>query len=175
MKKYVFLSLIIVAAVATVAVSKSRSEEEQAAKVKYVSTEEIKTEEIRLNIRTSGVLSARDEVVLSFKTGGIIKQVFVENGQQVKKGQLLAQLDLAEISAQRAQAESGLEKAQRDYKRVENLFNENVATLEMKQNAQTAVDIAASNLKIAAFNEKHSKIVAPAEEKFCTVFRKPGN
>ncbi|KAA3653473.1 MAG: efflux RND transporter periplasmic adaptor subunit [Calditrichaeota bacterium] len=174
MKKYILLSLVIVVAVATIAVSKSQPEKKQTQKFKYVTAEEIKTEEIRLIIRTSGVLSARDEVLLSFKTGGIIKKVLVESGAQVKKGQLLAQLDLAEISAQRAQAESGLEKARRDYKRVENLFKENVATLEMKQNAQTAVDVAASNLKIASFNEKHSKIYAPANGKVLHRFAEAG-
>ncbi len=100
----------------------------------------------------------------------VIKNIFVDAGQNVKKNQLLAQLDLAEISAYREQAESALAKATRDMKRIEKLYNEKVVTLEQKQNVQTALDVAKANEKIALFNEKHSKIYAPANGKILARF-----
>ena len=60
----------------------------------------------------------------------------------MKSGQLLAQLDLVEISAYKKQALAAFEKAERDFKRADNLFKEKVATLEQKQNALSALDIA---------------------------------
>jgi len=121
----------------------------------------VQEKEISVPLYTSGVLSAEDELLLSFKTGGIIKKIYVKEGQTVKTGQLLAQLDLAEISAYKKQANTAFEKAERDLKRVENLYEEKVATLEQKQNALSALQVTKANFQIASFNEKHSKITAP--------------
>ena len=126
---------------------------------------QVEQEEISVPIFTSGILAARDELLLSFKTGGVIKNIAVKEGQHVKKGQILAKLDLAEISAYKKQALAAYEKAGRDLKRVENLYKENVATLEQKQNASSAFDVAKANLDVAVFNEKHSIIIAPANGK----------
>ena len=100
---------------------------------------------------------------LSFKTGGIVASVNVKEGDRVKKGDLLAALDLSEIKANVVQAQNGYEKALRDIERVENLYRDSVATLEQKQNATTALNVAKSTLEIARFNLAHSSITAPGD------------
>ena len=55
-------------------------------------------------IVASGLVSSDQEARLSFKVGGIINQMLVDEGQTVRKGQLLATLDLIEINAQVSQA-----------------------------------------------------------------------
>jgi multidrug efflux system membrane fusion protein len=75
---------------------------------------------------------------------------------------VLAQLDLNEINQQVLQAKVGLEKAQRDFKRVENLYNDTVTTLEQLQNATSALDVAQATLNIAQYNLKFSTITAPS-------------
>lgn len=147
-----------------------QAQEDQQTKKIPVKLVDVKQEDISLPIRTSGILSAQDEIFLSFKTGGIVKKIFVNEGQSVKEGQLLAQLDLAEISAYKEQANAGFEKAQRDFDRIENLYKEKVATLEQKQNAASALEVAGANLRIATFNEKHSRIVAPSNGKVLKKF-----
>lgn len=122
----------------------------------------IAAEKRALPIRTSGRLSTKAEVRLSFKIGGLVDRVFVDEGQRVKKGALLARLNLAEIDAQVVQAKSGLEKAKRDKDRAEGLYADSVATLEQVQDARTAVEIAEANLKIASFNRAHAEIFAPS-------------
>ena len=54
-------------------------------------------QKVAFPIRTSGILSSKKEMKLSFKTGGIIDRIYVDEGQQVSKGQLLASLNLSEI------------------------------------------------------------------------------
>ena len=115
-----------------------------------------------LPIRTSGRLSSKAEVRLSFKIGGIVERMFVDEGRSVRSGAVLARLNLAEIDAQVVQATSGLDKAKRDFDRVEGLFKDSVATLEQFQDAQTGLDIAEANVRIAEFNRKHAEIKAPA-------------
>lgn len=112
-------------------------------------------------ISLSGQLTTDDEVYLSFKTGGIINKVLVKEGDAVKQGQLLATLNLTEINAGVQQAQLAFEKAQRDYQRAQNLYNDSVATLEQLQNAKTGLEIARQALSSAQFNRSYSEIHAP--------------
>ena len=113
-------------------------------------------------IRSSGKLATEEETLLSFKTGGVVNSVLVKEGDHVTKGQLLATLDLTEINTLVAQARFGYEKAQRDFKRVTNLYADSVATLEQLQNAQTSLSVAKEQLESAAFNRSFSEIHAQA-------------
>ncbi|MBU0489402.1 MAG: efflux RND transporter periplasmic adaptor subunit [Bacteroidetes bacterium] len=121
----------------------------------------------------TGRLAGKEETKLSFKTGGIIGSILVDEGQYVTRGQVLAQLNTGEIQAQVDQAQSGVEKAKRDFGRARNLYNDSVATLEMYQDAQTGVDLAQARYEVAAFNLKYSTIAAPASGKILKRFAQP--
>lgn len=109
-------------------------------------------------IVASGLVSSAKEARLSFKVGGIINQMFVEEGQSVRKGQLLATLNLTEIDAQVNQAQLANEKAERDLNRVKSLYADTAATLEQLQNATTGTNVAKQNLTIAQFNRSYAQI-----------------
>ncbi len=113
-------------------------------------------------ITASGQLTTEDETLLGFKTGGVVNKVFVKEGDQVRKGQLLASLDLTEINSTVAQAQHNVEKVQRDFQRVTNLYKDSVATLEQLQNVETALSVAKEQLQSATFNKSFSTIHAPA-------------
>lgn len=53
-----------------------------------------------------------------------------------------------------------MEKAKRDLKRVSNLYNDKVVTLEQLQNTKTAFDIAQKQLEVVAFNKQYAYIYA---------------
>jgi RND family efflux transporter MFP subunit len=121
----------------------------------------IRTVPLVVHLHSNGILSSSEEMKLSFKTGGIVADIPVSEGSRVKKGTILASLDLSEINAAVDQARLGYNKALRDYERASNLHRDSVATLEQKQNAATALDLAKSKLNIARFNLEHSRITAP--------------
>ncbi len=147
MKKTLSLLALIIISYFFYIGCETQAQETEKQKSVIVKLVDVKQTRIHIPVITSGVLAAKEEIALSFKTGGVIKNIFVDAGQNVKKNQLLAQLDLAEISAYREQAESALAKATRDMKRIEKLYNEKVVTLEQKQNVQTALDVAKANEK----------------------------
>lgn len=120
----------------------------------------------------SGLVSSAAEARLSFKVGGIINQMFVEEGQPVRKGQLLATLDLTEINAQVSQAQLANEKAERDLGRVKALYADTAATLEQLQNATTGTSVARQSLTIAQFNRNFAQIRSSVDG---TVTRKVTN
>ncbi|HYF32206.1 MAG TPA: efflux RND transporter periplasmic adaptor subunit [Chitinophagaceae bacterium] len=123
-------------------------------------------------IHVAGLVATENEARLSFKIGGIIDNIYVKEGEKVKKGQLLATLKSTEIAAQVQQVQLSLEKAERDYRRLSNLYQDSVATLEQLQNAKTGVDIAKQNLQQVAFNQQYAKIYAPSDG---FIVRKAGN
>lgn len=113
------------------------------------------------NVPVSGTFTTDDEVLLSFKTGGIIQRILVKEGDAIRQGQTIATLNATEIDAAVQQAQLAFEKASRDHQRATNLYNDSVATLEQLQNAQTAKEMAAQQLRTAQFNRSHSVITAP--------------
>lgn len=125
-------------------------------------------------ITVSGQFTTDDETILSFKTGGIISSVLVREGDYVRKGQLLATLDLTEIKAQVKQAELGLQKAQRDHDRAMKLYKDSVATLEQMQNSLTVLEVAQQQYNAAMFNLANSEIKAPKDGYVLRKFANPG-
>src|SRR5262249_20016535 len=64
------------------------------------------------SVVATGKVTPITKVEVKSKASGIVKKLFVEYGDTVKKGQLLAQLDKDEIQAQVDQSHAALEAAQ---------------------------------------------------------------
>lgn len=124
---------------------------------------ELKQQNSNQALSVSGQFTTDDEVMLSFKTGGIISSLNVKEGDAVKRGQLLATLNPTEINAQLQQAQLANEKTIRDYQRTQNLYKDSVATLEQLQNSKTAMQQAQQQLNLLSFNRQYSEIHAPKD------------
>jgi RND family efflux transporter MFP subunit len=112
-------------------------------------------------IRAAGLLAARSEWDLAFKVGGVLARVHVREGERVRAGQLLAELDPTELVAGVAQAREVSTKARRDAARVEQLAATEVAPRVAADDARTGVAVAEATLAAAEFNLRHARIVAP--------------
>lgn len=159
--KVISTLFIIITGLLLQACSNSNGKNETAspvAEVVPVRVINIAQEELQPVIQTSGLFTTDDETYLAFKTGGIIEKMLVKEGDAIRKGQLLATLNLTEIEAQVAQARLSYEKAKRDFSRVENLYKDSVATLEQFQNARTGMEVASRQLDAANFNRSYSEI-----------------
>ena len=113
------------------------------------------------SLRAVGVLAPADEVRLAFKTGGVIRSVAVVQGEQVRRGQVLATLADDEIAAVVSQARAVADQATRDLERGRALLADEVATREQVEDLSTANAVANAQLRSALFNAKHSRIEAP--------------
>ncbi len=115
------------------------------------------------NVRSVGILAPRDEIRLSFKTGGVVDRIAVDVGDAVRKGQLLAVIKRAEVDAAVAQASEAAEKARRGLERGRRLRADEVATEEQVEDLTTAYNVARSNLDAARFNARFARIEAPGD------------
>jgi len=120
----------------------------------------LQSSEITNLITASGTFTTKDETILSFKLGGIVSKVLVEEGDAVKSGQVVATLDLTEIQAGVRQSKLAFEKAERDHQRASRLYTDSVATLEQFENSKTALELAEQQLNVANFNLAQSQIRA---------------
>lgn len=113
------------------------------------------------SIRTNGLLANENEIRLSFKVGGVIRQIGVTDGERVRKGEKLAEIEQAEINAQVEQARQAHDKAKRDFQRGERLHADQVISLEQLQDLKTQAAVAEAALRSAEFNHNYASIVAP--------------
>lgn len=114
-------------------------------------------------IDTNGLVMTKHELRLSFKTGGVVRRIAVQEGQSVKRGERLAEIELTEINAQVEQARQMAKKAARDLRRGENLYADQVISLEQLQDLRTQAAMAEAAFKSAQFNMGYSVITAPRD------------
>lgn len=84
-------------------------------------------------------------VLLSSKIGGRVKRLRVEKGEQVSRHTLLAVIDFPELSQARSalsQAELNVKSALREYKRLEDLYQQGAVSLQQVEHAKTQLSIA---------------------------------
>jgi RND family efflux transporter MFP subunit len=125
--------------------------------------------------RFSGFIEAIDSSGLSFEVGGNVQRVLVNQGDAVKRGQLLAVLDeepyrlnvrAAEAELQRAHA--FLTQARADYERNTRLLEQRaVARVQFEisqreyQSARSQVDFAVARLNLAQRDLRNTSLAAP--------------
>lgn len=98
---------------------------------------------------------AADRVSLTTPVSGVVKEVYVQVGQRVKKGDRLVALDDTILKARVMEAEAGLarvkheaDEADRDFKRAQELYDRGVS----------------STTEFDAAKLKHSRATASAKE-----------
>jgi len=123
-------------------------------------------------VTATGTFTTDDETALAFRSGGNIQQLRVREGESFRKGQLLAAVESTEINTALEQAQLGLEKAERDYRRARQLYADSVATLEQMENAKTAFDAARQDVERASYLVGHTAITAPFDG---YVLQRPAN
>ncbi len=63
-------------------------------------------------VNAAGMVEPVEKTGLDFKSSGLIKEIYVQPGDQVQAGQVLARLDTADLEAQVVQARANLEDAE---------------------------------------------------------------
>ena len=125
-------------------------------------------------IHGTGVVRSKSEADLSFKVGGVVTSVLVEEGARVKRGQVLARLDPTEVDAALRQAKEGAAKAERDRDRVRRLHASGALPVAELENAETAVSLSRAAVDAATFNVRRSVIVAPDDGRVDRRMLEPG-
>ena len=118
-------------------------------------------------LHLSGTLAAERSIALSFATLGTVEQVMVEEGQEVKKGDVLAKLVSRSYEDALAMAEANLNQAEDAYRRLEPMHrNGTLADVKMvevetaRQQARLAASIARKNLDDTSLRSPVNGVIA---------------
>ena len=135
-------------------------------------TETVKRGDISQTVSATGEISPSNLVSVGAQASGQIKKLYVKLGQQVKKGDLIAEINstnqvntlntekskLETYQAKLVSAEIALNSAEKKYKREAALWKENATSKEDLESAQDALAAAKANVAELKASIKQTKI-----------------
>lgn len=117
-KLLVFLILIILIAIGIYFRIKTHSKKEE-----ILITEKVKRGELLITVEAEGVIVPNKKVDIKSKIQGGIKKLFVEEGNRVNKGDIIAQIEEEEFQARYNEASANLEIAKAELEKIKLLSN----------------------------------------------------
>src|SRR5512135_50390 len=134
-RNWIILGVVVLAVVAGVVIITNRQRTTTQAAAANVQTGRVVKTTLSQIVQSSGSLGASALTNLSFGTNGTVAKINVNAGDQVKKGDVLAQLDTTKIDLQLAQAQQAYLLQQATYS----------STLQVDPTALSTAQIAANN------------------------------
>ena len=125
-------------------------------------------------ITASGELKAFKSVNVSPKRQGILDEIFVEEGDQVKKGDLIAKMDFGDLEYRINELKVNFETQKASYLRRKMLFNEGAISAEEYEEYKNKFSRSEAKFKQLEVEEKETKIRAPFKGVITTRYAVPG-
>jgi RND family efflux transporter MFP subunit len=120
------------------------------------------------------VMTAQDPAFASSETGGRITELKVKEGDFVKKGSLIAIINLESINKSIAQIDKSLELARDIYNRQKNLWEQNIGSEIQYLQAKNQVESLEKNKESLEFELTKANVYAPASGYIDMVMSKTG-
>lgn len=147
-----------------------------------VTAQTLKREVFDHELVSNGKVVAGVQADLLFETAGIVASIYVKNGDFVKKGQKLAELDKFRLTNKTAQAKDALEKAKLELQDV--LIGQGYpvddhskvpADIMKLARVKSGYDQSLSQYDLARYEEEHATLTAPFDGIVANLFSKPYN
>ena len=130
-----------------------------------LNTERARIDSIEVTVTATGEIQPVYKVDVGTQVSGKVEKLYVDFNSEVKKGDLLAELDRSTLSeqvqqseAQLSNAQSNLTLAQRNYDRTKSLFDNKAATQEALDAAEDELIRAKNQLVTAKSNCQKAKV-----------------
>ena len=171
-KIWIAVIVVIIIAVATWALSGGKNEEQIDFKQEAVSTQTLQN-----SVTATGTIEAVTSVTVGTQVSGIVNKLYVDYNSQVKKGQVIAELDKTNLTselntakANLASAESNLSYQSANLSRYQTLYQKGLVSADDYENAlltyrQAKEQVASSkeNVQKAQTNLGYATITSPID------------
>ena len=134
---------------------------DKAPKMRTVSLTEVKTEAFRHFIDLQGKVDAEESVMATAKMPGSLTRVLVNNGDNVRQGQLLAEIDNSVMTKTLAEMEGQLRTAEDIYNRQKGLWDQKIGTEIQFIQAKTAKESIERSMATMREQMSMTRIYAP--------------
>lgn len=152
---------VYLAALSMMMVGCSSDKEQKEKSPESVETEIVKTSESFGNKKFVGEVEANEATSVSFTGMGTLLKVYVEEGQSVSKGQLIAQMDAAQCRNTLANCEAMMRQADDAYKRMKVLHDSNSISDMKWVEVESQVSQAKAQLNMAKKAVEDCNLYAP--------------
>ncbi|MCE3284281.1 MAG: hypothetical protein K0R70_537 [Steroidobacteraceae bacterium] len=126
-----------------------------------VETQPLKRAEMIAVYSGTAPIEAHEEAQVVAKVGGEVRQIYVEEGDAVKAGQILARLDGDRLRLELAQTDANLKKLERDYKRTLDLSERGLLSKSSAENLKYDLDALRAGYDRAKLELGYTEIRAP--------------
>lgn len=109
----------------------------------------------------AGILEPIRTVGVNAQLSGVLLSVNVEEGDQVREGQVLAEVDVRELEAQVKSAEAALKLAESNFSRSDQLFKQQIITAAEFERDRAALESARATREQLTTRLGYARITAP--------------
>lgn len=121
----------------------------------------VKSELFKTFIEIQGRVDADENVSLSTQMPGVITRINVKPGDQVSKGQVLAETDINALMQQISDLETNLSLAKQAFTKQQNLWKQNIGTEMQFLQAKTTKESLEKKMSAMEEQVRMSKIISP--------------
>jgi membrane fusion protein (multidrug efflux system) len=140
----------------------------------YVTLSDIEKSAFEHSFQVHGNVEADASMSLYPEMPGNIKKVYVNEGQSVTSGQVLAELDLSVLYNQREEIKTSYELAKQIFEKQEKLWKDKIGSEVQYLEAKTRKESLESTLAAIDANIKKGKIIAPVNGTVDEIFMNGG-
>jgi membrane fusion protein (multidrug efflux system) len=140
----------------------------------YVGIQQVQPSLFQHFIKVQGTVESDNNILIPAQASGVVKKIYVNQGDRVSQGQLLAELDGAILESSIAEVETGMQLATTVFERQERLWNKNIGSeiefLQAKNNKESL------EKRLATLQEqlKMTKVISPIEGRVDDIMIKEG-
>ncbi|MGB1216326.1 MAG: efflux RND transporter periplasmic adaptor subunit, partial [Saprospiraceae bacterium] len=131
-------------------------------------------EDFKHYAEVQSVVQAEKSVMASSETGGRLIEMKWEEGQYIKKGDLVARTDMEQVDKQMAELYTRLELAQTVLTKRKKLWNQNIGSEIEYLQAKNNVDVLNKTIEAAKFQKTKANVYSPASGVVDRVMTKQG-
>lgn len=177
---YTYLTLaLLLAALITISACSSNGDseenEEDETPVIPVEVSSVSRGDISAYYSNTATLDAEQEATVVSKVRGIIETLYVEEGDQVQAGQLIASIEDDQYQIEVNRAKASLDRLESEYRRNEDLFERGMISAEVFQNSKYEYESQQATYDLAVLNLENTSVRAPISGVVSMRFVKAGN
>ncbi|PQJ71855.1 efflux RND transporter periplasmic adaptor subunit [Polaribacter butkevichii] len=143
------------------AINEAISKKDTIKKLPLITTIKVKEEVFNHYLEIQGNVKTKQNILIYPEMAGILKTVYVKEGQKVSKGQLLATIDDGGLGNQVAQLEATTQLAKTTFERQKRLWEQKIGSEIQFLQAKTSYEAQRNSLKQLKSQQSKSSIRAP--------------
>lgn len=143
-------------------------------RVTFVRIEQIEPSLFQHFIKVRGMIESDNNILLPAQASGLVKKIHVDEGDNVKKGQLLAELDASILESSISELETGLQLANTIFERQQRLWDKKIGSEIEYLQAKNNKEGLEKKLETLQEQIRLTKLISPLEGSVDNILIKEG-